>query len=252
MSHTAENIWEEHWKRSTLRFRDTVKTHFTRNSCGTLRMMLSGTETSLLEAGCGTGRLCFLLAKEFPGAKVAGLDYSASAIERASAAFALPNLAFVRGDLFAMPYADNAWDVVFNEGVIEHFPLGGPRDYVSAVREMARVTRPGGKVIVSVPNSYCFPHALCTYLMRERYAFGYEKSFRPAGLRAVMEGAGLRVTGWRGYSPTKWLADYQPFLPICGHMAGGYERLYTLVRPYAGWLVDRLGDEFYMCAVKDG
>ena len=64
----------------------------------------------------------------------------------------------ILGNLFQIPYPDNYFHVVFNEGVIEHFPLQDNLSYENALKGMIRVAKPKGKIIVVVPNWYNFPH----------------------------------------------------------------------------------------------
>jgi ubiquinone/menaquinone biosynthesis C-methylase UbiE len=52
-------------------------------------------------------------------------------------------------DINAMPFADNAYDVVFCNHVLEHIP-----DDVHAMREIYRVMKPGGWAILQVPQRY--------------------------------------------------------------------------------------------------
>ena len=65
--------------------------------------------------------------------------------------------------------------------VLEHVP-----DDVGALRDLGRLLRPGGRVVLVVP---AFPSAMSAF---DR-AIGHERRYRRAGLRAVAEQAGLRV-----------------------------------------------------------
>jgi predicted SAM-dependent methyltransferase len=90
-------------------------------------------------------------------------------------------VSFAQADLFYLPYRDNCFDVVFNDGVIEHFSLTDYPNYKDALREMVRVAKPGGKIIVDVPNWHCFAHTLYKWVLKKtgkKYEYGYEKSFR--------------------------------------------------------------------------
>ena len=61
-----------------------------------------------------------------------------------------PLKGYCRGSLEHLPYADNTFDVVINEGVVEHWLDSAERAMV--LREMTRITSPGGTVAVLVPN----------------------------------------------------------------------------------------------------
>ncbi len=59
---------------------------------------------------------------------------------------------FVVGNMFNMPFEDEYFDLTFNSGVAEHFSSD---EVVAMLKEMARVTKPNGKVVVAIPNHYC-------------------------------------------------------------------------------------------------
>jgi len=100
----------------------------------------------ILDAGCGSGSMTRRLAKHYPNASVTGfdlnIDYLAFARTRAVRE-GLGNVAFEQGDLQAMPFADASFDAVWSKFVLYFLPR--PED---AVRELRRVTRPGGQVTV--------------------------------------------------------------------------------------------------------
>lgn len=98
-----------------------------------------GSETRLLDAGCGAG-MALRLAADL-GAEVAGLDASAALLEVAQDR--LPGARLEHGDLEALPFDDDAFDVVTGFNAFQY-----AADPVVALQEARRVTRPGGKVFV--------------------------------------------------------------------------------------------------------
>lgn len=104
----------------------------------------------VLEAGSGSGVLSLELARR--GAKVALLDRSPAALELSRQVFAAARLPgrFVAGDIFEVPFPANSFDAVWSFGVLEHYTR---REAAAALREMARVTKPGGLVVAGVPYS---------------------------------------------------------------------------------------------------
>jgi len=250
MARPPESIWEDHWRAFGASRKSVLAADFAVCAYGVLRRIVGPSSRSVLEAGCGTGRFCYLLAADRPEAKIVGLDSSARAVARAREMFALPNLSFIQGDLFRLPYEDGTWDVVFNEGVIEHFPVEHERSYVAAVREMARVAKPGGQVIVGVPNFYCIPHTMWKAIVGCRYEYGYEKSFRPAELRLVMEGVGLKVEGWVGVSPLHGLNRYRRLIPRLDRVLRRCQRAYPRAPRWVRRILDVFGHEFFMWGVK--
>jgi SAM-dependent methyltransferase len=95
----------------------------------------------LLDLGCGAGLLCRMAADR--GARVTGIDQDAGQIERAAAL--VPEGAFEVGDILALPYPAARFDVVICVQSIMH--VTNP---LTALREAARVARPGAPVVITV------------------------------------------------------------------------------------------------------
>jgi SAM-dependent methyltransferase len=101
---------------------------------------------SLLDVGCGPGNLTVdLAARVAPGA-VVGVDRSEPVLDlaRAEAAQAgATSVTFQAADAYALPFADGTFDVTHAHQVLQHLA-----DPVAALRELRRVTKPGGVVAV--------------------------------------------------------------------------------------------------------
>jgi SAM-dependent methyltransferase len=97
--------------------------------------------TALLDAGCGSGLFAELAAER--GVRVSGLDAAPGLIDFASRR--VPAGQFTVGELEALPYRDGAFDAVTAFNSI--FYAANPRRVIA---EMARVTGPGGQVVVTV------------------------------------------------------------------------------------------------------
>jgi SAM-dependent methyltransferase len=142
-------------------------------------------ESVVLDAACGTGRHAAYLAEL--GHTVVGVDSSAEML--ALAAAKVPGGRFVAGTLEALPLEDASVDAAVCALALSH-----ARDIRPAVAELARVLRPGGRLVVSNP------HPLATGLLGRRatvqaadgtltvipeYAHGHEAyvdAFAAAGL----------------------------------------------------------------------
>lgn len=99
----------------------------------------------VLDAGCGSGSMARLLAKHVPDGSVVGVDLNEDYLVYARARAqdeGLTNVQFREGDVFALPFEDDSFDVVWCKYVLQWL-----NDPVHAVREFARVTRPGGVVV---------------------------------------------------------------------------------------------------------
>jgi ubiquinone/menaquinone biosynthesis C-methylase UbiE len=111
------------------------------NSCAYLLPYLRPGQ-SLLDVGCGPGNITVdLAARVAPGA-VLGIDAAPDAIAAAELIDPRPDrVTFAVGDAYALDAADATYDVVHAHQVLQHLS-----DPVAALREMRRVTKPGGVV----------------------------------------------------------------------------------------------------------
>ena len=97
----------------------------------------------------------------------------------------------VGGDALHLPFGDATFDVVFHQGVLEHF--GNPRAFLI---ENHRVLRPGGRLVVDVPQTFHPWTGLKKAALRfDRWFAGWETEFTIDELRRLVEHAGFRVEG---------------------------------------------------------
>ena len=102
---------------------------------------------TVLDVGCGIGGTSRYIAKRFPEASVTGITISPEQQKRATALAAernVPNAKFELCDALDMKYEDNSFDLVWACESGEHMP-----DKVKYVEEMARVLKPGGRIVVA-------------------------------------------------------------------------------------------------------
>jgi SAM-dependent methyltransferase len=148
----------------------------------------------LLDAGCGEGRHCFGALER--GAKVVGLDVDREALRRAGGALRARAAELggfgqmIRGDAFRLPFRDGAFDKVICSEVMEHV-----HDYRAAARELARVTKPGGMVAVTIPTATSEQLYLRTSDDYFESLGGHIRIFRPRELAEGLAGAGLATVG---------------------------------------------------------
>ena len=96
----------------------------------------------LLEVPVGTGVLTMPIYRDLPGADIYCLDYSCDmmgAAQRRAASEGIDNITFTQGDVGALPFADESFDVVLSMNGFHAFP-----DKEAAWQETFRVLRPGG------------------------------------------------------------------------------------------------------------
>jgi SAM-dependent methyltransferase len=169
-------------------------------------------DDTLLDLGCGFGRHAFEAARR--GSHVVALDAGEDEVNGVAAMFkamvAAGELdessqhATVQGEALALPFADASFDRVICSEVLEHIP-----DDLGAMRELARVLRPGGTMAITVPR---FGPELVNWALSDEYhnvPGGHIRIYRKGVLKQRLTSTGLVFTGHHYahglHSPYWWL-----------------------------------------------
>ncbi len=100
----------------------------------------------ILDAGCGTG--VFTMEMISCGARVVGLDLSLSMIRRAREKDRTSQLRIISANILCLPFPENSFDKTVSITALEFIPDGQ-----KAIKELFRVTRKGGTIVVATLNS---------------------------------------------------------------------------------------------------
>jgi SAM-dependent methyltransferase len=197
MKRTSEKRhWDEFWA-SSPGLEDVYA-----NDDRLVRFLLSRIDVKgkrILEVGAGSGRDSLALARA--GARVFTFDYSDESL-RLISSIAGDEMDIVCGDALALPFAGGSFDVVFHQGLLEHF-----RTPMDLLRENQRVLRTGGYLLVDVPQRWHYytlmKHAL---MAANRWFAGWETEFSAGELSRLMRDAGFEITGAYGSNlfPPVW------------------------------------------------
>lgn len=152
----------------------------------------------VLDIGCGYGRHSYEALRR--GARTVALDLSDTELKDVLATFAamsetetLPDEAsgaVVNANALTLPFADDSFDHVIASEVLEHIP-----DDSAAMTEIARVTKPGGTITVTVPRAG--QEVVCWALSNEYHNTpgGHVRIYRQRQIIDRLRGAGLRARG---------------------------------------------------------
>jgi demethylmenaquinone methyltransferase/2-methoxy-6-polyprenyl-1,4-benzoquinol methylase len=177
----------------------------------------SGLPGVVLDVATGTGDLAFEALHQFPGVQVYGLDFVPEMLALAkqkAVAERQPvlersrsqTLHFLGGDALRLPFRDGMFD-----GVVTGFAMRNVTDIPAAFAEMARVTRPGGRVAcleIAKPSTPLFRQLFALYFYRlvpllggwitgQRSAYTYLPHSLTAFLTPDEIADVMRQTGWR-------------------------------------------------------
>ena len=152
----------------------------------------------IIEVGSGSGLLSVALAKL--GATCTLLDISALSLKNAVANFVnagLPQPMYYHEDALSSSVPSEMFDVVWNAGVLEHFFDDGKE---RLILEMLRMAKPGGMVIILVPNAWCWQLQISKALMKvlKMWKVGFQDNMSPRRLKRVC--AHIQVTNTTAYA----------------------------------------------------
>ena len=200
-------VWNKFWNKK----KDIDKVY--PSSPSVLKAILSQgpvEELRILEVGAGTGRDSLALAKA--GAQVYILDYSEESLKITNtlALQAPGNLHLVQGNAFNSPFPNETFDIVFHQGLAEHF-----KEPLPLLKENARLLKKGGFCLCDVPQTFhLYTLAKHILIACDKWFAGWETEFTMPQLKKLMENAGLEVV----YSYGDWMRPnfiYRIFREIC-------------------------------------
>lgn len=153
MKVTAKD-WDRVWTTKSLLMKslDYMRHVFTESLYQNVFKPYVNKNTRMLEFGCGSSTTSLYIApkiKEF-----VGLDNSDEALRLSklnAKRLNVKDAKFVKGDCFKAPFKDNSFDIVWSQGLLEHFD--NPQGIMD---EAIRTCRHGGHIITIVPASFSF------------------------------------------------------------------------------------------------
>jgi ubiquinone/menaquinone biosynthesis C-methylase UbiE len=146
----------------------------------------------VLDAGCGSGRHLRALAK-LPNLKIIGIDRNGSDLNDALTGLKnMPdtlsdNYLVSRADIKKLPFASASFDCVICSEVLEHIP-----DHEDALKELVRILKPQGDLVVSVPRY--FSEKIC-WLISPAYSSeegGHIRIYKKKKLQKILANQGIK------------------------------------------------------------
>ena len=141
----------------------------------------------VLEVGCGRGVGACLILERFQPAALHALDLDLRMISQAHACLnpeRQRRISLYVGDVFCLPYRDDALDGVFGFGVLHHLP-----DWRGGLREIARVLKPGGFYFLEE----FYPQFYQNFLTKRIFMHPEHDRFHSHDLRQCLKECGLSL-----------------------------------------------------------
>jgi len=147
-------------------------------------------KTDLFEEATGAGM--FLDALSDRGADVYGMDLSEEMVRQAGNRLNRNDVTLVPGDARDLPFPADCFDLVISPSTLDHFV--DPTDLGVSLREIVRVLKPGGRLIITLDNR----QNVTDFLLRAAKHFGLipfflGRSYTIRELRDELEQAGLKI-----------------------------------------------------------
>lgn len=103
-------------------------------------------EDTILDCGCGEG-LYLSIINNLSNCRLYGFDFDEEALKKAKVIIRPDSVRLCRGNIYQLPYEDSSFDKIILSEVLEHLP-----DDLKALREVKRVLKRGGIILITVPN----------------------------------------------------------------------------------------------------
>jgi len=143
----------------------------------------------ILEVGAGSGRDSFRLADQ--EAIVYVLDYASQSLRIIGNLNAQnpSQVHLMQADALQIPIPDNSMDIVFHQGLLEHF-----KDPLPLLQEHFRILKPGGFLLVDVPQRYHY-YTIVKHILifLNKWFAGWETEFSIQQLKRLLAQAGFRI-----------------------------------------------------------
>ena len=190
-----DRVWKKTWREDDSSV-SVVTNRFFVEAYPVFKKYIPSKTDKVLELATGCGRFGVSIANDFKDSKVYVsdiLEESLGLARKLADDLNVHNIEFSVQDCLHINFEDNYFDVVFADALIQHLPQDN-----NAVKEMARVLKPGGRIILAVVNKWNF-HTFYKLLMGRKYSYGYERSYSKKELRKILKNNGMKIEAEDGF-----------------------------------------------------
>lgn len=208
------NFWEMN-KKTPDYFKEMIRYH-------RIRDILNLRDKKVLDLGCGDGYFSYLLACD--GNKVTAVDVSKQRLDKFKKLALENNIKQVLYNGQRLPFSDSSFDVVVILEVIEHLV-----DYEIVLKEICRVLRKGGKVVVGTPYKEALEKRMwqCPHCGKKFHLYGHVHSFDEESLKKALEKVGFEFLSFNTLvnqktinAKTKWGYPFGSYAMLADKLNG--------------------------------
>jgi ubiquinone/menaquinone biosynthesis C-methylase UbiE len=191
-----------------------------------------GSRPKVMEVGCGTAIDSLFLASRFGATFYASdLSHRGLLVARRMATHFPKPVYLVAADLNAMCFPDESFDLVFSQGVLEHFP-----EPDRVIAEQARVTKRGGLVIIDVPQTFNLYTLYKKYKMyKASWPYGWETHYSARKLKRIGHRHGLEPVASGSWGDTFGFVLQNKLKPLKVLDAAGAAYFRMMNRVFPDW-----------------
>ncbi|GEM_PF-81288 len=249
----VNSVWSEVWRKGkSSSSREVFRQRLFVEAYPVFKKYIPPEAKTILEIGSGSGRYGVAFARDFPNATVYLtdiVDESLIGAKKLAEEIGVKNAVFQKEDAGALSFPDDFFNVVFCDAVLQHVP-----NRANAMKEMTRVLKPNGILIVSAVNIWNPPHTFYKKLLSvsgKPYPYGYEKSFSPKEFSELFRSYYLEVIAEDGFYPAYGMYRWKEFYPIFKILGRIANRATKILDFFTGRLVSRkLGFEIFCVGRK--
>ncbi|KKR81021.1 MAG: Methyltransferase type 11 [Candidatus Daviesbacteria bacterium GW2011_GWA1_41_61] len=193
----------------------------------------------VLDIGCGYGRLSGELLNRFSKIKIVGVDIAPKYVDLYNQQLAPRGRAF-KGDVRQLPFKDNSFNMIFMVTTLMY--LSDDQDQKKAMKEITRVLKPGGRLMIIERNPLGYNifnlGGLISKLRGQKHSEIPAVSFSPSRIFQLAHSFDLKVVKRQGLPG--FTVFFFPILAsalVNNHLARLFLRLIKKIDSQAGWFV---------------
>jgi ubiquinone/menaquinone biosynthesis C-methylase UbiE len=146
---------------------------------------------SILDVGCGNGKMLELLVKEYPAVQACGIDLSGKMVAKATGILG-SNVQLLVGDADEIPWPDNSFDLLICNASFHHYPQP-----LKSLAEAKRVLKLSGRLVIADPWWSDFKRLIINCYLKTPFNLGGDvRIYSEHEMRQLLSDSGFKSIEW--------------------------------------------------------